>query len=347
MLATGLVFAFGALVATLLALLLTPLVWRQAQRLARRDFLATMPTSLNEIRAEVDRVRAESAFAIRRQEMASFELREASAKERAESGRATMALAESQKTLKDLAGEMTLLEEEAADLATRLAASEAQAREIEGAHETIKRSHDLRGEELEALADRFREVDAVADERRLRLATAETQIENLQSEIRSLRRELVRVEEARTLAQDEATQLGGRLNHLEGVDPELPILLPAPADAAEPANTGAANGDARQIELDPETLRRHEALRARVASDTPPSTDEVRAHVLDVAAEVIVASGAAEARALDGEDTPSALVRRVRERLREPAPAAETAALTDAPAKRRNGKGRSRPRSPR
>lgn len=342
MLATGLVFAFGALVATLLALLLTPLVWRQAQRLARRDFNATMPNSLNEIRAEVDRVRAESAFAIRRQEMAALQLRDASAKERAETGRATMALTESQKTLKDLAGEMTLLEEEVADLTKRLTARETRIAEIEATYQATQRSHELRGEELEALADRFREIDAVADERSLRLATAQTQIESLQSEIRALRRELVRTEEERTLARDEATQLGGRLNHLEGVDPELPIQLAAADSVAEPANAAT-----RQIELDPETLRRHEALRARASSDAPPSADEIRAHVLDVAAEVIVASGVADERTLDAGDTPSALVRRVRERLREPEAATAATALNDAPAKRRNGKGRSRPRSPR
>ena len=91
MIATGLVFVLGALVAALLCLLFVPFLWRNAQRLARRDFAATMPTSMNEIRAEVDRVRAEAAMNVRRHEMLAQKARDRAARERAEVGRLTAA----------------------------------------------------------------------------------------------------------------------------------------------------------------------------------------------------------------------------------------------------------------
>ncbi|WP_185983281.1 hypothetical protein [Aureimonas mangrovi] len=94
MIATGLVFALGALVATLVALLFVPILWRNAQRLARRDIAATMPATMNEIRAEVDRARAEAAVAIRRSEMASKRAAERAIAERAEVGRQVRAVAD-------------------------------------------------------------------------------------------------------------------------------------------------------------------------------------------------------------------------------------------------------------
>ncbi|MET0258665.1 MAG: hypothetical protein ABW179_08790, partial [Methylobacterium sp.] len=90
MVATALVFALGALVASLVALLLVPLLWRKAQRLARRDFEATIPASVREIRGEIDAVRAAAAFEMRRTEIRAAETREAGMRERAEAGRVLM-----------------------------------------------------------------------------------------------------------------------------------------------------------------------------------------------------------------------------------------------------------------
>ena len=87
MIATALIFCLGALCASLIALLFVPLVWRRAQRLARREFDATIPTSVNEIRAEMDLVRATSAFSLRREERRAREVSEKAARERGEAGR--------------------------------------------------------------------------------------------------------------------------------------------------------------------------------------------------------------------------------------------------------------------
>jgi chromosome segregation ATPase len=58
------IFALGFLVASLSALMVLPLFWRRARRLARRRVEMSMPLSVNEVLADRDRLRAE--FAVER-----------------------------------------------------------------------------------------------------------------------------------------------------------------------------------------------------------------------------------------------------------------------------------------
>lgn len=62
--------ALGFTAASLLALLIAPMVWRRAVRLTTRKLEATLPISLADINAEKDLQRAESAIEIRRLELA-------------------------------------------------------------------------------------------------------------------------------------------------------------------------------------------------------------------------------------------------------------------------------------
>ena len=63
------VFAIGFLTAALLALLILPGLSRRAERLARRRVEARLPTSVSQIAAERDLLRAELAVQARRVEM--------------------------------------------------------------------------------------------------------------------------------------------------------------------------------------------------------------------------------------------------------------------------------------
>ncbi|MBK8457370.1 MAG: hypothetical protein IPL47_09915 [Phyllobacteriaceae bacterium] len=64
-----LVFLFGALSATLIALAVGPALWRRAVRLTEKRVLSSMPMTPNEIEAEKDRMRAAFAMEIRQIEM--------------------------------------------------------------------------------------------------------------------------------------------------------------------------------------------------------------------------------------------------------------------------------------
>ncbi len=138
MIATGLVFLLGALVATLLALLFVPFLWRNAQRLARRDYAATMPATMGEIRAEVDRVRAEAAMTVRRHEMLAQKARERLALERASVGRLTATNAEVLFLGEQRQGEANALRAQIDGLQQRIEALEEARLELEQDNATLR-----------------------------------------------------------------------------------------------------------------------------------------------------------------------------------------------------------------
>lgn len=62
-------FALGVLVASLLALIILPAVWKRAVRLTKRRIEAATPITMAEFRADKDQLRAEFALSTRRLEM--------------------------------------------------------------------------------------------------------------------------------------------------------------------------------------------------------------------------------------------------------------------------------------
>lgn len=268
MLATGLVFVLGALIASLVALLLVPLVWRKAQRLARRDFEATIPTSVNEIRAEVDAVRAASAFDIRRIEIQARETREAGARERAEAGRIVVENgelrirhAELQSELAAGAGALRRLEE-------KLEALTGERDELHETRQELRHKLQLRGEELEGLAGKYQEMREAADDRRLALAAAETRILQLTDALRA------------GTARSKADAPAPAPVPVKPETPTAPVMAPALAPLPPAAGAEPVSGSHR--------------LRAAIASRTgerrPASREEnaeIRERISDIAARVI------------------------------------------------------------
>ena len=167
MLANALIFALGALVASLAFLLFVPLLWRKAQRLARRTFDATYPTTVNEIRAEADKVRAEAALAIRRGEVLAAEIREASARERAEAGRLVVVNAE-------LAEREKFLVAENARLSAELAMREGETAEALRRQGEAERAQQARADDLETLVVSYRQLEALVAEQRAQIAALGT-----------------------------------------------------------------------------------------------------------------------------------------------------------------------------
>ena len=76
MIQATLIFILGFLSAVFLAVLVAPSIWRRAVVFTQRRFEATLPLSLDEIRAGKDAVRAEYAMAVRRLEVTVKALRE-------------------------------------------------------------------------------------------------------------------------------------------------------------------------------------------------------------------------------------------------------------------------------
>ncbi|WP_127142379.1 hypothetical protein [Pelagibacterium montanilacus] len=70
------IFALGFLAAGLLAVALGSAIWNRAVRLTKRRIAAVTPVTLNEFRADKDKLRAEFAITVRRLEMRADSLRE-------------------------------------------------------------------------------------------------------------------------------------------------------------------------------------------------------------------------------------------------------------------------------
>lgn len=95
----AMVFALGALAATLLALSALPALDRRAQRLARRRLEALFPMSISEIAAERDHVRAAMAVEARRAEVKAEATARGKAADMADIGRRDRAIHELTKAM--------------------------------------------------------------------------------------------------------------------------------------------------------------------------------------------------------------------------------------------------------
>jgi chromosome segregation ATPase len=149
-------FALGLLVASLLALILLPAVWKRAVRLTKRRIEAATPITMAEFRADKDQLRAEFALSTRRLEMSVETLRARLAEQLGEGNQARSELgllqaeraqnqtiiAELEARAAQLQARTTELERDSTDLAQRLRMRE---RELE-----------TRGGEMAELRDALR-----------------------------------------------------------------------------------------------------------------------------------------------------------------------------------------------
>src|SRR3974390_609224 len=85
-------FAIGFLVASLLGLVLVPLIHNRAVRLTMRRLEAATPFSMAEIQAEKDQLRAEFAMSTRRLEMSIEQLKTKTTSQLGELGKKSAAI---------------------------------------------------------------------------------------------------------------------------------------------------------------------------------------------------------------------------------------------------------------
>lgn len=313
MIATGLTFLLGVLVTTLVAILVAPLVWRKAQHLARRDYAATIPATANEIRAEFDRVRAEAALSVRRQEVVTAKALEKSARTQAELGRGTVENVELIKRVRSLEDRIAQRETELAETVAALASQVAETERLTGALSESRHEATLTGEELEALAGRFQELGDIAEERKIELIAAEAKIDRLADSNRTAERgereareviERLRAELAaalRAVAQEkkDATELSQRLDQmaadLADREEEVAALKARLAGAVPIVGVASgkrlpAAGAAPQVAARTETAgqRLRAAIDKRNGSEaSPANATELRETISDLAARVI------------------------------------------------------------
>jgi chromosome segregation ATPase len=182
--------ALGFLVATLLALLVLPAVWRRAVRLTTKRIEGAIPVSVAEIQADKDQLRAEFAMAARRLEHDADLLRERTVEQFEQLSRQGAELF-ALRTERD-AGLVRIAELETGNAAYRDTADryaeeqalrEAALAELGTQHESVRQS-------LASTLEQLGEATGLSESLRVENVALSTQADSRRDEIADLKREL-------------------------------------------------------------------------------------------------------------------------------------------------------------
>lgn len=183
MIQATLIFILGFLSAVFLAVLVAPAIWRRAVAFTHRRIEATLPLSLNEIRAGKDAVRAEYAMEVRKLEVMVKGLRERLAAQSLDVDRGRDEIGR-------LAGERN---EKLATIAELEARQGALRAEVVHGEKEILRLAGLAAEREALLEERAREIDRLgalydeaslnASNRQIEMVAQEAELEKLAEEV--------------------------------------------------------------------------------------------------------------------------------------------------------------------
>ena len=211
MIQAAMIFALGALVAGLLALLVTPAIWRRAMRLARTRIEAKVPLSRAEIDADKDQLRAGFAVTNRRLEIETGQLRER--------------VAEGSIAFSRRSDEVTSLTREKVGLVAAIASLEGRIAEISGSlAETSDRLTGMTGEvasrdgrlaeqetALAGMRSQLGSAQLMTEELRLEMVARQTEIGNLSDSLRERSAAELAAASARDQLANDLAEEGQRL----------------------------------------------------------------------------------------------------------------------------------------
>jgi chromosome segregation ATPase len=176
-------FGIGFLFATLLGVVLIPLVHSRAVRLTMRRLEASTPLSMAEIQADKDQLRAEFAMSTRRLEMSVEQMKTKTTSQLAELGKKSDAINRLKAELGDKTATIYALEAREKALKDQLRATEEEySVKTNALHETERALTDKQSD-LAKLAHDRDDKAAVADSHRVEVIALKTQIDALKMRI--------------------------------------------------------------------------------------------------------------------------------------------------------------------
>lgn len=194
MIETALYFVLGFLCAALLALLVAPAIWRRAVALTRRRVEASIPLTLDEIKADKDSLRAEFAMTVRRLEMDVKTFKDKNAVQMIEIDRQGEELKVLARQSNDKSQHITDLENRIENLTGQLAEAAKQHEiDLEQVRRAQSELHD-RTEELRQIERLYEETSLLSSSRQIELVANESQLEKLSGDISAMRRDRKEVE---------------------------------------------------------------------------------------------------------------------------------------------------------
>ena len=275
-------FALGFLVASLLALLTAPLIWRRAQLVMRRRLEAVVPMTVDEVRADRDALRAQHAMSARKLEVEVEELRGLHAAQRIEIGRGREVMKARNRTLIERESELENVRGENERLTTQLRGRERDLAASELQHRVNEREGRGRRERMEATIEALRRTEIEVEEKSIALAEREVELaeasrkqERLTAEIASMRDTIAalreRLDDSRPMRTRGAPQPAADASEMEA-------RLAAESERASAAEIEAAGLRLRVDELNRALNETDKELREDLA--------ELAARVTQLVAEV-------------------------------------------------------------
>jgi chromosome segregation ATPase len=222
-------FGIGFLIASLLGLVVMPLVHNRATRLTTRRMEAATPMSMAEIQSEKDQLRAEFAMSTRRLEMSVDQLKARSTGQLGDLGRKAEAINRLKVELGDKAATIFAIESREKALRDQIRATEQEYAVKAQALEETERALADKESQLVKLTTELDERTVLSDSQRVEIVALRTQTEALKDQIDKfekdlketddrLTRERAAAEAATKELTDERTKvenLGNRVDQLE------------------------------------------------------------------------------------------------------------------------------------
>ena len=201
----------GFLTASLLALIVVPLVHARAVRLTKRRLEAAAPISIMEIQADKDQLRAEFAMSTRRLEMSVDQLKAKTTGQLAELGKKTEAINSLKADVAEKTAVIFALESREKTLKDRLQTTE---QELNGKTEALRETERKLAEkeaELTRVSADLEERSVTADSQRIDIVALKTQIANLKDQVGDLEVQVRTTEDRLTRERADAEQAAKHL----------------------------------------------------------------------------------------------------------------------------------------
>jgi chromosome segregation ATPase len=297
--------AIGFLVASLLAIMLLPLVHKRAVRLTTRRIEAATPLSIAEIQAEKDHLRAENAMAMRRLEMLVEETKAKAAAQFADIGKKAESLHRLKLEAEEKGAAIARLESSEKSLQEQLQQTQA---ELAAKTASLRETQKTLSEKERALAKVGAELDqqsGTADYQRIEIAALQTQIEDLKGHVGEFEKAVKHAEERLLRERNQAAAATAELAAERAKTQQLAQRVAAletelagkTAEIAVAAGAKIAGGDKELLQHELAALRiERDRLQQRVAvlqqqTEVGAAAERVenemlRERINDVAAEV-------------------------------------------------------------
>jgi chromosome segregation ATPase len=298
----------GFLVASLLAVMLLPLVHRRAVRLTTRRIEAATPMSIAEIQAEKDHLRAENAMAMRRLEILVEETRSKAAAQLADIGKRAETIHRLKIEVEEKSTAIARLESSEKSLQEQLQQTRSELSSKSSLLQETQRSLAEKESALSKVSAELDQKSGTADYQRIEIAALQTQIEDLKGRVgefekanrhsdeRLARERSQAVAAAAQLADESAKtqELAQKVSALEAQLAEHRSAAPIAAVASGPAgaqiNTTALQQELADLRVERERLQLQIVVLQQQtdvgAAAERIENDMLRERIHDVAAEV-------------------------------------------------------------